>query len=56
LREMPAMRIRFEYEIFNETEKLIHVGETVLVFVDKATGKPCRPPEVMRSLLEPFFK
>lgn len=56
LREMPTMRIRFEYEIFNESDKLIHVGETMLVFVDKATAKPCRPPEVMKTLLEPFFK
>jgi acyl-CoA thioester hydrolase len=56
LREKPGIRIRFEYEIFNEENKLIHIGETLLVFVDKQTSKPCRPPEAMEKILEPFFK
>ena len=56
LREMPRVRIRFSYEIYNEADVLIHTGETLLAFVNKATGKPCRPPEVMTSLLERFFK
>jgi acyl-CoA thioester hydrolase len=56
LREMPKVRIRFEYEIYNEAGSLLHTGETLLAFVNKATGRPCRPPEVMTSILEPFFK
>ncbi len=56
LREKPGVRIRFEYEIFNEENKLIHQGETLLVFVDKATNKPCRPPDAMQKILEPFFQ
>lgn len=56
LRERPGVRIRFEYEIYNEANTLIHTGETLLAFVNKATGRPCRPPEVMTSLLERFFK
>jgi len=56
LREKPGVRIKFEYEIFNEENKLIHEGETLLVFVDKRTKKPCRPPESMQKILEPFFK
>jgi acyl-CoA thioester hydrolase len=55
LHEMPGVKIRFEYEIFNEAEKLIHQGETLLVFIDKKTGRPCRPPETMTKLLAPFF-
>jgi acyl-CoA thioester hydrolase len=55
LREKPGIRIRFEYEIFNEENKLIHQGETLLVFVDKSTSKPCRPPLEMEKVLEPFF-
>jgi acyl-CoA thioester hydrolase len=53
--EMPGVKIKFEYEIFNEAEKLINQGETVLVFIDMKTNKPCRPPEVMTNLLKPFF-
>jgi acyl-CoA thioester hydrolase len=56
LREKPGIRIRFEYEIFNEENKLIHQGETLLVFVDKNTSKPCRPPLEMEKVLEPFFR
>jgi acyl-CoA thioester hydrolase len=56
IREKPGVRIRFEYEIFNEDNKLINIGETVLVFVDKQTSKPCLPPEAMAKVLQPFFK
>jgi len=55
LREKPGVRIRFEYEIFNEANKLIHQGETLLAFVDQKTNRPCRPPEAMAKVLEPFF-
>jgi acyl-CoA thioester hydrolase len=56
LREKPGVKIKFEYEIFNEAEKLIHQGETMLVFIDKKTNKPCRPPEAMSKLLAQFFE
>jgi acyl-CoA thioester hydrolase len=56
LREKPGVRIKFEYEIFNEEKKLIHQGETMLVFIDKNTNRPCRPPEAMVKLLTRFFK
>jgi acyl-CoA thioester hydrolase len=56
VRERPGVRIRFNYEIFNEENKLIHVGETLLVFVDRRTSKPCPLPQAMEKVLEPFFK
>jgi acyl-CoA thioester hydrolase len=56
IREKPTVKIKFEYEIYNEENKLIHQGETLLAFVNKETGRPCRPPEVMMNVLEPFFK
>jgi acyl-CoA thioester hydrolase len=55
IREKPGVRIKFEYEIFNGDNKLIHQGETLLVFVDKKSGKPCRPPQIFQKILEPFF-
>ena len=55
LREPPAVRMRFEYDIFNQEKKLIHQGETLLAFVDKPTNRPCRQPEPMVRVLEPFF-
>ena len=56
IREKPTVRIRFEYEIFNEENVLINKGETLLAFVDKQTNRPCRPPRAMADVLEPFFK
>lgn len=56
IKEMPTMRIRFYYEIFNEENKLINEGETQLVFVDMKTKKPCRAPQAMVDVLMPYFK
>jgi acyl-CoA thioester hydrolase len=55
LREKPGVKIKFEYEIFNEENKLIHKGETLLVFVDQKSNKVCRPPEAIQKVLEPYF-
>lgn len=55
IREKPGVRIKFEYDIFNGEGLLIHQGETMLAFVDKKTGKPCRLPEVFQTVLKPYF-
>lgn len=56
IQEMPSVKIAFGYEIFNAKNQLIHQGETLLAFVNKNTGKPCRPPEHFQNVLKPFFK
>jgi acyl-CoA thioester hydrolase len=56
VREKPGVRIRFEYEIFNEENNLIHQGETLLAFVSQKNNRPCRPPQEMQKVLEPYFK
>lgn len=55
IKEKPGVKIIFDYEIFNEENKLINQGNTVLAFIEKATGRPCRPPEQMQQILGPFF-
>ncbi|MTI19927.1 acyl-CoA thioesterase [Fulvivirga sp. RKSG066] len=55
IKEKPGVRITFDYEIYNESDKLIHEGKTLLVFVDMKSGRPCRQPEVMAKLLNPYF-
>ena len=54
--ETPSVRIRFEYAIYNEENKLINEGMTLLAFVDKKTGRPCRPPKQMLDVLAPFYR
>lgn len=53
--ELPKVRIRYEYEIFNESGKLLNSGETTLVFIDMKTNRPVRMPKVMQDILGPFF-
>ncbi|MDL5046767.1 thioesterase family protein [Oscillatoria amoena NRMC-F 0135] len=55
IREKPAARMKFEYQIFNEEGKLINQGETVLAFIDLKTNRPTRPPKAMLEVLDPFF-
>lgn len=53
--EMPANRITFKYEIYNEREKLINLGETILAFVNMKNGRSCDAPDSIKTLLKPFF-
>ena len=55
VKEMPSKRITFEYEIYNEREKLINLGVTILAFVDMKNGRACDAPESIIALLKPFF-
>ena len=54
--KMPGVKIHFRYELFNETQELIHTGETLLVFVKMATNRPCLPSQEFLDKLKPFFK
>ena len=56
IKEMPGIRIRFEYEIFRESGELIHTGHTLLAFVSVATRKLTSPPESVIQALSGFFK
>ncbi|WP_462265289.1 acyl-CoA thioesterase [Mucilaginibacter sp.] len=52
---MPGVRIHFIYEIFDEAGELLHIGETLLVFVNMKTGRPCLPPQEFLDRLKPYF-
>lgn len=54
--EMPSARIRFDYQIFNEQGTLLNEAWTTLVFVNKASGRPCRIPDGLASAMRPFFE
>ncbi len=55
LKEMPTSKIIFFYECFNNNNQLINSGEISLVFVNKATKKPCRAPEIITRRLSSFL-
>ncbi len=54
--KMPGIRIHFQYELYNETEELINLGETTLVFVDMEKNKPCLPPKQFLNKMKTYFK
>ncbi|MEM8565375.1 MAG: thioesterase family protein [Bacteroidota bacterium] len=55
INKKPGVRITFHYEIHNEEGSLIHTGETLLVFVNMESKRPCAMPENMEKLLSPYF-
>jgi len=55
LREIPTARIKFYYEIYNESGVKINEGNTTLVFTNGQTKRPTRPPEDFIKALKPFF-
>jgi acyl-CoA thioester hydrolase len=56
VREMPAVKIIFDYQIHNESGELIAEGDTILVFTDSSKRRPCRAPESLVNALKPFFE
>jgi acyl-CoA thioester hydrolase len=54
--KMPGIRIHFKYELYNPGGELINIGETLLVFVNMETNRPCMPPQEFLDKLMPFFQ
>ncbi|NBA76994.1 YbgC/FadM family acyl-CoA thioesterase [Emticicia sp. ODNR4P] len=55
LQTMPSARVVFHYEIFNTEGKLVHTGETILVFVNRETNRLTKAPKELTQLLQPYF-
>jgi acyl-CoA thioester hydrolase len=55
IKEFPKVTIRFDYEFYNPEGKLIHRGDTLLVFMKSDTRKPCRIPPSFLEKLKPYF-
>ena len=55
LREMPAVKIIFDYRIHNEAGDLLAEGDTILVFTNQKTKRPCKAPEILINKLKPHF-
>ena len=53
--ELPTVRLKVDYEIYNEAGDLINTGKTTLVFVDKQTRRPCPPPKKFMAQVRQYF-
>lgn len=54
--KMPGVKIHFRYELYNEKQELIHLGETLLAFVNMNSSRPCLPSAEFLEKLKPFFQ
>lgn len=46
-----SVKIEFEYEIYNESNELLTIGSSILVFVNMKTGRPTLPPDYINEKL-----
>ncbi|WP_037319964.1 thioesterase family protein [Salegentibacter sp. Hel_I_6] len=51
LKELPSVKITFEYLIYNQNEELLTKAFTTLVFMDAKTKKPIRCPQYILDKL-----
>ena len=56
MKSVPSARIIFHYEIFNQSEKLVHSGETTLVFIKMGNSRLTTAPKELLEKLNPYFK
>ncbi len=45
LKKNPTVKIEFDYEITNQNNELLCIGQTTLAFVNMSTNKPTRCPD-----------
>lgn len=55
IKELPKVRIIFNYEIFDENQTLLHTGETTLVFLKTANNRITVCPKEITDRLLSFF-
>ena len=55
IKEKPSVKIRFDYEVYNEAGELLNSAYTVLCFVNQATGRPGLPPKPFQELMGKYF-
>jgi acyl-CoA thioester hydrolase len=51
LKSRPTAKIEFDYEISNEQGEILTIANTVLVFIDKKTGRPMKAPQYILDLI-----
>ncbi len=52
LRELPNVKIIFDYSIFNENDELVTSATSILVFMNAKTRRPIRCPEYILEKLK----
>lgn len=56
IRELPGVRIVFQYDIYNQNGEHLNTGETTLVFMQAGSGRLTKAPADLTEKLKPFFE
>lgn len=56
LRELPSIKIRFDYIIKNSEGEILNEGYTTLVFMDSERRRPIRVPADIEEELKQYFQ
>jgi acyl-CoA thioester hydrolase len=56
VKTIPSARVVFHYEILNSADKIVHTGETTLVFVKMENNRLTTAPKDLLEKLNPFFE
>lgn len=55
MRELPGVRVKFDYIVENQEGEKLCEGDTTLVFTDINTGRPVRMPQYVEKVLQKYF-
>ncbi|MCQ2202522.1 MAG: acyl-CoA thioesterase [Bacteroidales bacterium] len=55
MRELPGVRVNFDYIVENQEGEKLCEGDTTLVFTDINTGRPVRMPQYVEKVLQKYF-
>jgi len=55
LKKKPSAKIEFDFEIYNEQNKLLTTGYTSLVFIDMKKNRPTRCPNYLLEKINQLF-
>jgi acyl-CoA thioester hydrolase len=55
LMKLPEIKLDIDYEIYNQEDKLICTGNTVLAFVDTKSRRPRRAPDFFVNAVRKYF-
>lgn len=55
MRELPAAKMVFDHEIYNEAGELVNKGTVVLAYMNAGTRRATRAPKWFSDLFAPYF-
>ena len=56
IKNIPASRIIFKYEVYNQNNKLANTAKTTLTFINLKNKKPVRMPRELLDIVKSYFR